>query len=223
LKQLCSNPPLLDQETFQQLLAAAYTLQEQNRHPRVKETRAEPFASVMVLPPGSEVQPRQHLTAPTQLRARPSNRRMVLRQVSRGNQAFSRAATAVAVAAVLALLLGASVGRLSPIPAGLTLPSEIVEQQPPFQHTTSTVTVPPQNSVDVKTVGIEPDAATNTAPIDHEVVSDQPSEGTHEPSRKTTPNHTRSVYQDEEDVVAQNAAVHYAARTAAGAPSQKKP
>lgn len=52
---------------------------------------------------------------------------------------FWRTATAVAPTAVLSLLLGASFHRLSPLPGGLTLSSEGVQQQVPFQRTQSRV------------------------------------------------------------------------------------
>jgi hypothetical protein len=44
----------------------------------------------------------------------------------------------LAVAAVLFLLLGVSVHRLSPFPSGMALPSEVAQQKTPFHRTTAT-------------------------------------------------------------------------------------
>jgi hypothetical protein len=51
------------------------------------------------------------------------------------DELFWKFSTAVAVAAVSTLLLGASVHRFSPLPAGLSLSPEEVQQQAPFQGT----------------------------------------------------------------------------------------
>ena len=126
----------------------------------------------------------------------------------------------VGIAAVVALLFGASVGRLSPLPPGLALPPETVQQQLPFRRATPTATNP--HIVDVKTLSIEPGAAPNAAPIE-ELVSDQPPEETPASFRKSTMNHTRSVYEDEANVVAQNTVVRYEAGSPTSGLPQKKP
>jgi osmotically-inducible protein OsmY len=64
--------------------------------------------------------------------------RVVRRRIFQSNELFLRTATVVAVAAVLFLLLGASVHRLSPGPAGLALSSEVPERQTPFHGTDAT-------------------------------------------------------------------------------------
>ena len=67
--------------------------------------------------------------------------RTLRRPISPSNESFWRTATVVALAAVLCLLLGASVHRLSPLPGGLSLPSEVVQQQVPLQRTKPVATV----------------------------------------------------------------------------------
>jgi len=64
--------------------------------------------------------------------------RVVRRRIFQNNELFLRTATVVAVAAVLFLLLGASVHRLSPGPAGLALSSEVPQRQTPFHGTNAT-------------------------------------------------------------------------------------
>ena len=64
--------------------------------------------------------------------------RIVRRRIFQSNELFLRTATVVAVAAVLFLLLGASVHRLSPAPAGLALSSEVPQRQTPFHGTNAT-------------------------------------------------------------------------------------
>jgi hypothetical protein len=59
--------------------------------------------------------------------------------LTESHKIFWRTATAVAMMAVLSLLLGASFHRLSPLPGGLALSSEGVQQQVPFRRTQSRV------------------------------------------------------------------------------------
>ena len=66
--------------------------------------------------------------------------RAVRRPTPWSNESFWRTSTVVAIAAILSLL-GASVHRVSPLPAGLSQPSEGVQQQVPFQRTVPVVTV----------------------------------------------------------------------------------
>lgn len=67
--------------------------------------------------------------------------RTVRRPISPSNEWFWRTATVVALAAVLCLLLGASVHRLSPLPGGLSVSSEAVQQQVPLRRTRPVATV----------------------------------------------------------------------------------
>jgi hypothetical protein len=64
--------------------------------------------------------------------------RILRKRIFQSNELFLRTATVVAVAAVLFLLLGASVHRLSPAPAGLARSSEVPQRQTPFHGTNAT-------------------------------------------------------------------------------------
>ena len=276
------DKPVLDQVTFQQLLAAAYTLQEQNArlleakadfpqtlsdraiaekvplNPLVSlpfkrlaetgqpqaQTDVEPLASLndSVLQPeidarvpvlAREVQEDATFKRPQSKSAQlvllvqhsvpcatsGSRDRMVRRRASQGNELFWRAATAVAMAAVSALLLGASIHRLSPLPAGLALPSEKVQQQVPFRRTKRIVTVPAQRGgVGTKTIVMEPQAR-KSGSTERTVVADKPPESRATPAspRKTIVNPTRvhSAYESEADMVAPDTVVRYCIRSAA--------
>jgi BON domain len=76
-------------------------------------------------------------------------------RISQGEEFFWRTATVFAVAAVLFLLLAASVHRLSPFPGGLAPSSGVAQQQTPFHGTTATESVA-------------------TKPVEPLVLSDQP-------------------------------------------------
>ena len=84
-----------------------------------------------------------------------SPHRIVRRGTSQGKEFFRRTPTVFAVAAVLFLLLGTSVHRLSPLPGGLALSSKVTQQQTPFQRTTATESLA-------------------TKPVERLVLSDQP-------------------------------------------------
>jgi hypothetical protein len=115
--------------------------------------------------------------------------RTARRPISPSNESFWRTATVVALAAVLCLLLGASVHRLSPLPGGLTLPSGVVQQQVPLQRTKPVATV----------------LAFDRKPI-------------------VTPNRLDSTYSSEADMVAEDTVVRHNIPVASpGVPAQKKP
>ena len=285
------DKPVLDQGTFQQLLAAAYTLQEQNARLWVKVPKADfprnlsdgaiaekvhllsPVSQTpealpeTVLPPPSllpmapsDVEPLASLNdlllhpdtdtrapdfalgvletetfkRPRSKPAKPillvqhrapsatsgSHYGMVRRRISPSNELFWRAATVLATAAVLALLLGASIGRFSPLPARLALPSEPVQQQVPFRRAKRIVTVPPQSGgVSTNTVVMEPHAATRTGPAERTVVADnlRGTSATPASARNpiVNPNRVHSAYESEADIVAPNTIVRYRARPAA--------
>jgi len=76
-------------------------------------------------------------------------------RISHGKEFFWGTATVFAVAAVLFLLLGASVHRLSPFPGGLAPSSGVAQQQTPFHGTTAKESVA-------------------TKPVEPFVLSDQP-------------------------------------------------
>ena len=79
---------------------------------------------------------------PTHLERLPYRYRILGRRSSLRDDLFWKAAIVVAVAAVSVLLLGVTIYRLSPLPGGLALPSEAVQQQLPFRRTKRIVTVP---------------------------------------------------------------------------------
>jgi hypothetical protein len=275
--------PVLDQETFQQLLAAAYTLQEQNDRLLVKKAKSdllqafsdravveevrlipppsprpeafsetelplkavvpmtqsdvEPLASLHDSLPHPETDNRvpvlatgeletarskpERLILPAQHRARSasgSHHQRVRRRISQSNELFWRAARVAAMAAVLALLLGGSIDRFSPLPAGLALPPEVLQQQVPFRREKRIETVLAESGgVDSKTAVIEP-TATNTGPSDPTVVADQAPETSATPASvaKTSVHPKRhSTYASEADIVAPNTVIRYDARSAA--------
>jgi hypothetical protein len=115
--------------------------------------------------------------------------RTVRRPISPSNESFWRTAPVVALAAVLCLLLGASVHRLSPLPGGLSLPSEVDQQQVPLQRTKPVATV----------------LASDRKPI-------------------VTPNRLDSTYSSEADMVAEDTVVrHHTGVASPGVQAQKKP
>jgi hypothetical protein len=282
------DQPVLDQGTFQQLLNAAYTLQEQNDLLRMTRAMADssqtasdgavagklhlistvsttlgplantepPLKSVfpMAQSDGEPLAPRDdsllhpetdprvpdgateiletasfrraqsklaHLTLgvrhPVPSATIASRRRTVRRRISQSNELFWKAATLVGMAAVWALLLGASIDRFSPLPAGLALPSE-VQQPVPFRSAKRIVTVLAHSGgVRTKTIGMEPQATTNTGPAEQKVAPDSTPgrNATSPPARKKIRNRTHSAYASEADVVARDTVVRYGPRSAA--------
>ena len=157
-------------------------------------------------------------------RYRPVGKRLPLTR-----ELFSKAATAVALAAVLAVLLDVSIHRFSPLPAGLSQPPEDVQQQAPFQRTKHFVTVPAQSSsVETKTVATELSAAGKAAaPTVRTIGSGQQPESRVSPvtAQKTTvkPHHLHTSDVSQTDI-AEDTVVHYG--TGSSAPRlqvQKKP
>ncbi len=151
--------PVLDEGTFHQLLAAAFTLQQHSDRLLVKEPKAdcaqilsdgaiaENVRSIHVVPLSPEtvahpVPPLEPHPTPTHLARLPYRYRILGRRSSLRDDLFWKAAIVVAVAAVSALLLGATIYRLSPLPGGRALPSAAVQQQLPFRRTKRIVTVP---------------------------------------------------------------------------------
>ena len=109
------DKPALDPDTFQQLLAAAYTLQEQNRHP-IKKTEADSSKTVS-LPPESFgiAQCDVELLPSVNDSAVPSSRE---RRIPRRDEFFERIAAVTGIAAVLGLLLIGWTDHFSPLPTG---------------------------------------------------------------------------------------------------------
>ena len=133
--------PLLDQDAFQQLLAAAYTLQTQrDRLPtECIETTPRPLESGehgrLRVTISEQPLPKSglslHQTAT--LNAGGSHRKLRTR-IFRSNEFFWRTAMAVGAVAVAALLFGASVNSIAPLPAGITVPPEFAQQEIPFHR-----------------------------------------------------------------------------------------
>ena len=193
LDQPVLDQPVLDQDTFQQLLAAAYALQEQNPQP-VEETKADSSRRVS-LPLGSarvaqyDVERLASLNHSVVASAR-------YKGVPQSDAFFWRVATAAAMAAIFALLLVASTHRLSPLPAGL-----VVQQQEPLR------------SIVTKAVVMEPQA-TKTGPSQRTVDADKSGRSATAPIRKI--NLTRhSIYESEADMVAPDTVMRYGSRPAA--------
>jgi hypothetical protein len=185
------DKPALDQDTFQQLLAAAYTLQEQNRDP-VKDSEADSSRTVSLALESApiaqyDVEPLTSLNDS----AVPGSRD---RRPPRSDEFFWRVATAVAMAAVFALLLVSSTDRLSPLPA-----RRVVQQQEPLRRVVAT-----------KAIVMEPQA-TKTRPNQRTVDADKSGRSTPTPTRKTNPTR-HSAYESEADMVAPDTVMRYGRR-----------
>ena len=112
--------------------------------------------------------------------------RVVRRKIFQNNELFLRTATVVAVAAVLFLLLGASVHRLLPGPAGLALSSEVPQRQTPFHRTNATGSLAAAKAV-------EPTVVADRLPARVENSGQK---------RVVKPNSLHSTYGSEADLVA---------------------
>jgi hypothetical protein len=113
--------------------------------------------------------------------------RIVRSRIFQSNELFLRTATVVAAAAVLFMLLGASVHRLLPAPGGLALSSEAPPQQTPFHRTHATESL--------ATKLVEPTAVAVRLPASVE------NSDLHE-KRVVKPNSLHSTYRSEADLVA---------------------
>jgi len=190
------HKPVLDEQTFQQLLAAAFALQEQYLAP-LKETKAD--SSLTDLLPVLMAQSSEEPLASLEYSAVPSSHG---RRIPRSDLFFWRVATAVVMAALFALLLITSVDRLSPLPARL----EVVQQEVPVHK------VPPQTGAATKAILMEPQA-TMTETNERKVDADKPERSELAPAQKTIVNSTRhSPYESEADMVAPDTVVRYGRR-----------
>ena len=185
--------PVLDRDAFQQLLAAAYILQEQNHFPAEGTTadssrtvsvrlKSVPIANFDVdIPPSPDdsIVPSTH------------------EGLIRSDKFFWKIATALATAACITLLWVTSLDRLSPLPAGL----ELVHQGAPFHERLPRSTVGTQ---------MQP----RVTAIENPVVAAKPERSTAAPAHKTTVRLTRhSVYESEADMVAPDTVMRYARRS----------
>jgi hypothetical protein len=194
------DKPVLDQDSFQQLLSAAYSLQEKNRS-LVKETKADSSPTVSLLPEPvqiahSDLEPSAHLNGSVAPTSR--NRRM-----PRSDEFFWRVATAVAMISVFALFLVTSHDRLSPLPAGL----EVIQQEVPLRRV-----LPQSDEVGTKTITMEPQA-TKTGPDEQTLDAHKPGRSVAAAAHKKIVKPTRhSIYESEADMVAPDTVVRYSRR-----------
>jgi hypothetical protein len=194
------DKPVLDQDSFQQLLSAAYTLQEKNRS-LVQETKADSSQRVSLRPEPvqmahSDLEPSAHLNGSVV----PTSRD---RRIPGSDECFWRVATAVAMVSLFALLVVSSHDRLSPLPARL----EVIQQEVPLPR------VPPQSDeVGTKTITMEPQA-TKSGPNRQTLDADKPGRSVPAPAHQKIVNPTRhSIYESEADMVAPDTVVRYSRR-----------
>jgi hypothetical protein len=194
------DKPVLDQDSFQQLLSAAYTLQETNLS-MVKETKADSYQTVSLWPEPvqmahSDLEPSAHLNGSLV----PSSRD---RRIPRSDEFFWRVATAVAMISLFALLLVSSHDRLSPLPARL----EVIQQEVPLRRG-----LPQSDEVGTKTITMEP-LATKTRRNEQTLDADKPGTSVPAAAHKKIVNPTRhSTYESEADMVAPDTVVRYSRR-----------
>jgi hypothetical protein len=96
--------------------------------------------------------------------------KIVLRRNSQGNGFFWTTATVFAVAAVLFLLLGASIHTLSPFPGGMSTSAEVVQQQTQFHRTITTESSPTKSAEPLVLSGQPPARAANSGTSEKRVV-----------------------------------------------------
>jgi hypothetical protein len=194
------DKPVLDQDSFQQLLSAAYTLQEKNRS-LVKETKGDSSQTVLLRPEPvqmahSDLEPSVHLNGSVVPPSRD-------RRIPGSDEFFWRVATAVAMVSLFALLLVSSHDRLSPLPARL----EVIQQEVPLRRV-----LPRSDEVGTKTITMEPQA-TRTGPNEQTLNADKPGRSVPAAAPKKIVNPPRhSIYESEADMVAPDTVVRYSRR-----------
>ena len=194
------DKPVLDQDSFQQLLSAAYTLQEKNRS-LVKETKGDSSQTVLLRPEPvqmahSDLEPSVHLHGSVVPPSRD-------RRIPGSDEFFWRVATAVAMVSLFALLLVSSHDRLSPLPARL----EVIQQEVPLRRV-----LPQSDEVGTKTITMEPQA-TRTGPNEQTLNADKPGRSVPAAAHKKIVNPPRhSIYESEADMVAPDTVVRYSRR-----------
>ena len=194
------DKPVLDQDSFQQLLSAAYTLQQKNRS-LVKETKGDSSQAVLLRPEPvqlahSDLEPSVYLNGSVVPPSRD-------RRIPGSDQFFWRVATAVAMVSLFALLLVSSHDRLSPLPARL----EVIQQEVPLRRV-----LPQSDEVGTKTITMEPQA-TRTGPNEQTLNADKPGRSVPAAAHKKIVNPPRhSIYESEADMVAPDTVVRYSRR-----------
>ena len=194
------DKPVLDQDSFQQLLSAAYTLQQKNRS-LVKETKGDSSQAVLLRP-----EPVQMAHSDLEASAHPNGSVVPPsrdRRIPGSDQFFWRVATAVAMVSLFALLLVSSHDRLSPLPARL----EVIQQEVPLRRV-----LPQSDEVGTKTITMEPQA-TRTGPNEQTLNADKPGRSVPAAAHKKIVNPPRhSIYESEADMVAPDTVVRYSRR-----------
>jgi hypothetical protein len=194
------DKPVLDQDSFQQLLSAAYSLQEKNRS-LLEETKADSSQTVSLRPEPvqiahSDLEPSAHFNG----LAAPTSR---VRRIPRSDEFFWKVATALAMISLFALFLIISHDRLSPLPAKL----EVIQQEVPLRKA-----LPQSNEVGTKTITMEPQP-TKARPDEQTLDPDKPGRTVPVAVHKKIVNRNRhSSYESEADMVAPDTVVRYSRR-----------
>jgi hypothetical protein len=192
------DKPVLDQDSFQQLLSAAFALQERNRS-LVQEAKADSSQTVSLWP--ELVQMAQTDLEPLASRSRPAVPNSRDRRIP--DEFFWKVATAIAMISLFALLLVSSHDRLSPLPARL----EVIQQEAPFPKALAQ-----SDEVSTKTITMEPQA-TKIGPNEQTVDAEKPGRSVPAGAHKKIVNVTRhSIYESEADMVAPDTVVRYGRR-----------
>ena len=210
---------VIDERAFQEILAAAYLLQQHNdrflaKSPRTTYTQVGTLAEYVGAPSVAPLTP-ETMAHPVLARERSPlvqrayRDRALSKRFALTDELFWKTATFVAVAAVSTLLLLASVHRFSPLPTSLMSPTEVVKQQTPFQKARPVMTVPAQTGAfGAKTM-------TDQKPARHIDLDSQRAIEKRDPPR--------SVKRSEADIVAEDTVVRYSPLSAAPRQARKKP
>jgi hypothetical protein len=189
------DKPLLDQDSFQQLLSAAFTLQEQNCT-LVNETKVD-FSQTVSLRP----EPMQ--MAHSDLEPSASRTRSAVpnsRDTRIPDEFFWNVAAAIAMVSLFALLFVSSHDRLSPLPANL----EVIQQEVPFRRVLAQ-----SDEVSTKAMAREPPAM-KIGRNEQTVDAEKPGRSVPVAAHKNIVHLTRhSSYESEADMVAPDTVVRY--------------
>jgi hypothetical protein len=215
------HKPVLDECAFHQLLSAAYTLQQQNGIKEAKQESPKTLADKIAADLGHEPSPiasfkplpsKPARVVPPVFSPLPSapHATMLRRRIGRTDEFFWGIATAVAMASVSVLLLGASINHFSPLPAGLAPPSEAVQRQWPSQREKPITAILDRSSgVGNEKVATEPDVATEGVPLQRSSAAQPPRARPTYSHKKTLNRRHHSTHAREADIVAPNTVVRY--------------
>ena len=221
------HKPVLDECAFHQLLSAAYTLQQQNGVEKVwvdvpnalaekifADLEHEPSQTASFKPlPSRPARAMPAVHPPVSSAPHDSTAR---RRITKSDEFFWGIATAVAIASVSVLLLGASINHFSPSPAGLAPPSEGLQHQSSFQKAKTVTTILDQSSgIGNETIATEPDAAIEGAPTQPMVVDHSPGSKPTPFRKKTLNRKHHSAHAREADIVAPNTVIRYGTHSTA--------